>query len=85
VLVTQALLYEELLRVQGTRPSGTAFDADRAAAIGDRAQEKLDWLGETSGDETSRQDVNDAILVAQRFLKDKTVRLQGLLPSGSGS
>jgi hypothetical protein len=81
VMVTQALLYEELLRAQGARPSGTAFDADRAAAIGDRAPEKLDWLGEAGADGADDRSalVNEPILVARTFVDARTARLQGLV------
>jgi hypothetical protein len=74
VLVTQALLHEELLRAQTAGPARTEFDVDRAAAIGDRAAEKLDWRRRPN--EATDDEVAAPILVASRYLEAETARLR---------
>jgi hypothetical protein len=79
ILVTQALLYEEILRAAGAAPTGSAFDADRAAAIGDRAEEKLDWLPRDGAPGDGRaDDAREPILVARQYVGAATARLRGL-------
>jgi hypothetical protein len=75
LLVTQALLHEELLRAQAAGPVRTAFDIDRAAAIGDRAAKILDWR--TGPDSAPDDEPAAAILVARRYVDAETARLRG--------